>query len=223
MKGKLAIKKFARGLSRFARGLFRFITRRGKLVVLLTALLTVLFLTFLLSGHMLFDITSNYQSSNTIPKQPSKPSITTPNELSTSISNQGKITFINQPTNNSANPSETTDSDAGVLKTIGIGAYWDPSLTSKVSTTNWGFLQPGDQKSFTVYLYNEGNSPVTLSLSTSNWTPSAASAYLALTWNYNGQTINPSAQMQVTLTLTVSPDITGISNFSFDIIIVASS
>jgi len=220
MKGKLAIKKFARGLSRFARGLSRFITRRGKLVVLLTALLTVLFLTFLLSGHMLFDITSNYQSNNTIPKQPT---ITTPDESSTNIPNQGKITFINQPSNNSPNPSETTDPDAGVLQTIGIGAYWDPSVTNKVSTTNWGFLQPGDQKSFTVYVHNEGNSPVTLSLSTSNWTPATASAYLALTWNYNGQTINPSAQMQVTLTLTVSPDITGISNFNFDIIIAASS
>lgn len=213
MRGKVAIKKLVRGLSRF-------ITRRGKLVVLLIALLTVIFLTVLLSGHMLFDITPNYQPSNTILKQPN---ITTPDESSTNIPNQGKITFINQPSNNTSNSSETTDPDAGALQTIGIGAYWDPSLTSKVSTTNWGFLQPGDQKSFTVYVHNEGNSPVTLSLSTSNWTPSTASAYLELTWNYNNQTINPSAQMQVTLTLTVSPDITGISNFSFDIIIAASS
>jgi hypothetical protein len=213
MRGKLAIKNLAIGFSRF-------ITRRGKLVVLLIALLTVLFLAVLFSGYMLFDITSNYQSSNTIPNQSS---ITTPDELSTNISNQGKIAFLNQPSNNSSNPSETTDSDAGVLKAIGIGAYWDPGLTSKVSTTDWGLLQPGAQKSFTVYVHNEGNSPVTLSLSTSNWTTSTASAYLALTWNYNGQTIGPSAQMQVTLTLTVSSNITGISNFSFDIIIAASS
>ena len=189
-------------------------------MVLLITLLTVIFLAVLLSRYMLFDITSNYQSSNTILKQSS---ITTPDELSTNIPNQGKIAFLNQSSSNYSNPSEITVSDAGVLKAIGIGVYWDSGLTSKVSTTYWGFLQPGAQKSLMVYVHNEGNSPVTLSLSTSNWAPSTASAYLALTWNYNGQTISPSAQMQVTLTLTVSSNITGISNFSFDIIIVASS
>jgi len=213
MKGKLSIKNLALGF-------FHFITRRGKLVVLLIALLTVIFLAVLLSEYMLSDITSNYQSSSTIPKQSS---ITTLNESSTNITNQGKITFPNQSSTNSSNPSETTVSDGGVWKAIGIRAYWDSGLTSKVSTPDWGLLQPGAQKSFTVYIHNEGNSPVTLSLSTSNWTPSTASSYLALTWNYNGQTISPSAQMQVTLTLTVSSSITGISNFSFDIIITASS
>jgi len=205
MRGKSAIKKLAIGVSHF-------ITRRGKLIVLLIAVVTLICLAVLLSGYMLFDITSNYQSSNAIPDQ-----------SSTNIPNQGEIAFLNQPSNNSSNPPETTDSDAGVLKTIGIGAYWDPDLTSKASTTDWGLLQPGAQKSLTVYVHNEGNSPVTLSLSTSNWIPSTASDYLALTWNYNGQTISPSAQMQVTLTLTVSSNITGISNFSFDIIIAASS
>lgn len=213
MRGKSAIKKLAIGVSHF-------ITRRGKLIVLLIAVVTLICLAVLLSGYMLFDITSNYQSRNTIPNQPG---ITTPDESSINIPNQGKIAFLNQPSNNTSNPPETTDSDTGVLETIGIGVYWDPGLTSKASTTYWGLLQPGAQKSLTVYVHNEGNSPVTLSLSTSNWTPSTASDYLALTWNYNGQTISPSAQMQVTLTLTVSSNITGISNFSFDIIIAASS
>jgi len=54
---------------------------------------------------MLFDITSNYQSSNTILKQSS---ITTPDELSTNIPNQGKIAFLNQSSSNYSNPSETT-------------------------------------------------------------------------------------------------------------------
>lgn len=212
MRGKLAIKNLITNFSRF-------ITRRGKLVVLLIALLTVIFLVVLFSGYMLFDITSNYQSSNTIPKQPS---ITTPDESSINITNKGKIASISQSSSNSFDSPENTVSDAGVLKTIGVGVYWDSGLTSKVNTTYWGSLQPGDQKSFMFYIYNEGNSPVTLSLSTSNWAPSTASAYLALTWNYNGQTISPSAQMQVTLTLTVSSNITGINNFSFDIIIAAN-
>jgi hypothetical protein len=212
MRQKLAIKKLATGVSRF-------ITRRGKLVVLPIALLTVIFLVVLLSGQMLFDITSNYHQSNTTLKQPS---IATPDESNTNIPNQGKIAFFNQSGSSSSDPSENANPDAAVLKTNGIGAYWNPGLTSKASTTNWGFLQPGAQKSVIIYVHNEGNSPVTLSLSTSHWTPSTASACIALTWNYNGQTISPSAQMQVTLTLTVNSNITGISNFSFDIIIAAS-
>jgi len=213
MRGRLSIKNLAIGVSRF-------ISRRRKLVVLLIALVTVIYLAVLFSGCMLLDITSNYQSSRTIPEQSS---ITIPDEPSTTIPNQGKIIFPNQSRSNSSNPSETTVSNAGALKTIGIGVYWDSGLTSKASTTDWGLLQPGGQKSFTVYVCNEESSTVTLSLSTSNWTPSTASSYLALTWNYNGQTISPSSQIQVTLTLTVSSSITEISNFSFDIIIVAIS
>jgi hypothetical protein len=213
MRRKSAIKKLAIGVSHF-------ITRRGKLAVLLIAVVTLICLAVRLSGYVLFDITSNYQSSNTIPN---KLGTTTPDESRIDITNQGKIAFLDQSNSNSSDPPENTVSDAGVLKAIGIGVYWDSSLTSKVSTTYWDLLQPSAQKSLTVYVYNEGNSPVTLSLSTSNWTPSTASTYLALTWNYNGQTISPSAQMQVELTLTVSSNITGISNFSFDITIAASS
>lgn len=213
MREKLSIKNLAIGF-------FHFITRRGKLVVLLIALITVIFLAILLSGCMLFDITSNYQSSSTIPNQSSS---TFPDNASTNIPNQGKIIILNQSSSDSSNPSETTVSNSGVLKTIGIGVYWDYGLTSKASTADWGVLQPGTQKSFTVYVRNEENSPVTLSLSTSNWTPANASSYLTLTWDYNDQTISPGTQIQVTLTLTVSPSITGISNFNFDIIIVANS
>ena len=213
MRGRLSIKNLAK---RF----FHFITRQRKLVGLQIALIIVLYLAILLSGYMFLDITSNYQPSSTIPQHTR---IATPKKASTDIPNQGNIIYPNQQSGNSSNPSGTTVSDAGNLKTVGIGVYWDSRLTSKASTTNWGILQPGTQKSLTVYIHNEGNYPVTLSLSTSNWTPSTASAYLTLTWNYDGQTISPSEQMQVALTLTVSSNITGTSNFSFDIIMAASS
>lgn len=114
--------------------------------------------------------------------------------------------------------TSSTFSSVGVMKTVGIGAYWDSGLTNRVSSVDWGLLERGTQKTVTVFMRNEGNSPITLSLSTSNWNPTAASSYLALTWNYNGQTINLGASVQVTLTLTVSASIAGINSFSFDII-----
>ena len=122
----------------------------------------------------------------------------------------------------SATQTSTTLSSVGTLKTIGVGVYWDSGLTNRTTAINWGTLDPGTQKSFTMYIRNEGNSPITLTRSASNWNPAAASNYLSLAWNYNGQTINAGASVQVTLTLTVSASITGVSNFTFDITIVGS-
>lgn len=114
--------------------------------------------------------------------------------------------------------TSTTISSVGTLKAIGIKVYWDDSLTSEVNAVDWGTIEPGNQKNVTVYVYNEGNTPITLNISADNWIPSTASQYISLSWNYNGQELNAAASMSVTLTLTVSADITGISNFSFDII-----
>jgi hypothetical protein len=118
--------------------------------------------------------------------------------------------------------ASSTISSVGTFKAIGIGVYWDDDLTRSVSTLDWGFLTPGTQKTFTVYICNEGNLPLTLSISTSNWNPSDASNFMTLTWSYTGQTITAGTTLPVTLTLTVSGSITGISNFNFDITAVGT-
>ncbi len=115
-----------------------------------------------------------------------------------------------------------TLSNMGVLKSIDIGIYRDSNLTNSVSALDWGIIEQGTQESFTLYLRNQGNSPVTLTLSTSNWNPPTASSYFTLSWNYDGQTISPGGHIQATLTLTTSPSIAGVSNFGFDITIIGS-
>ena len=118
--------------------------------------------------------------------------------------------------------TSSTISSVGTFKAIGIGVYWDEALTSRVDTINWGALEPGTQKSYTIYIRNEGNIPLTLSISTSNWNPPATSNYLTLTWSYSGQVINAATTTPVTLTLAVSESITGINSFGFDITAVGS-
>jgi len=60
-------------------------------------------------------------------------------------------------------------------------------------------------------------------MSTSSWSPSSASNYLTLTWSFsNGQKIDPDKFVEVTLTLTVSEGITGITSFNFDLIVEGS-
>jgi len=116
-----------------------------------------------------------------------------------------------------------TISNVGTLKmSADIGVYWDASFTNRISTIDWGTLDPGVTKSFSIYIRNEGNYALTLSMSPSNWSPSTTSNYLTLSWNYNDQTVNPNEYVLVTLTLTVSPSITGISNFNFDLNLVGT-
>jgi hypothetical protein len=117
----------------------------------------------------------------------------------------------------------STISNVGALNlSADIGVYWDASFTERTSAIDWGTLDPGATKSFSIYIQNEGNNALTLSMSTSNWSPPTASNYLTMTWNYNGQTINPNEYIHITLTLTISASITGFNNFSFNLNIVGT-
>jgi len=113
-------------------------------------------------------------------------------------------------------------SNTGSLKAVGVGVYWDAALTNRVSSISWGVLEPGSNASKTVYIRNEGNFPVTLTMTVSNWNPANASSYMTLKWDYSGKTLDVSEVIQVKFTLSVSPAVAGITNFSFDITIIAN-
>jgi hypothetical protein len=115
-----------------------------------------------------------------------------------------------------------TISNVGSVMTIGVGVYWDQAATNPVSSINWGTIEPGSNVNRTVYIRNEGNAAATLSMVTSNWNPANASSYMALSWDYGGQTLAVNEVRQVKLTLSISPSIDGITNFSFDITIAAN-
>jgi len=110
----------------------------------------------------------------------------------------------------------------GAVKAVDVGVFWDSNCTSTVSFIDWGMVEPGSMNNVTVYVRNEGNVAASLSLATDNWNLSNASNYLALSWNYDGRSLNPLEVAQVTLTLAVSPSVQGIESFSFDIIISIS-
>jgi hypothetical protein len=111
----------------------------------------------------------------------------------------------------------------GTVKALGVGVYWDSNCTNPVSLINWGTVEPGSTNNVTVYVRNEGNTAANISMTTENWNPLNAPNYLTLNWNYNGQQLNPSETVQITLSLNVSSSVQGIENFSFDIIISINS
>ena len=107
----------------------------------------------------------------------------------------------------------------GTVKAINVGVYWNSDCTNVTSSVNWGMLSPGTTKNVIIYVKNEGNVAVKLSLTTQNWSPSYAPNYIGLSWNREEQIVNSGSVVAATLTLSVSSSISGITNFSFDIII----
>lgn len=112
--------------------------------------------------------------------------------------------------------------NAGSVKGIRVGIYWNSACTNQTSSINWGFLDPGSNKTVTVYVRNEGNAVATLSETVQNWNPSSTSSYMTLSWNYAGQTLSVNQVLQVKLTLTVLPTVSGITNFAFDVTVTAT-
>ena len=112
--------------------------------------------------------------------------------------------------------------NVGTVKAVGVGVYWDSSCSNPVTSINWGTVNPGSTKDVTVYIKNEGNAPETLSFETQNWNPATASSYMTLTRDYGSQVIPVGGVVKVTLSLSVSITIEGVTNFSFDIIITGN-
>jgi hypothetical protein len=111
---------------------------------------------------------------------------------------------------------------SGKIRAYGVGIYWDSTCNEAVTSLDWGIAEPGLTQNVAFYLRNEGNAPITIYLDTENWSPQTAATYMTLSWDYNGASINPDQVIQVTLTLSISSSIEGITNFAFDIIISQS-
>jgi hypothetical protein len=119
------------------------------------------------------------------------------------VSNTGNITVVTPPS-------------------VQLGVYSNSGCTVALSSVSWGTLDAGATSTATIYLKNEGNVPVTLSISAGNWNPSSASSYFTLTWNRGGYVLAVGASVQAVLSLAVSSSITGITTFSFDITFTAT-
>ena len=75
----------------------------------------------------------------------------------------------------------------------------------------------------TFYIKNTNDEAVTLSFTTENWGPPEASEYIGLSWDWEEiNTLEPGYVCKVTVTL-VDRSITGMGDYSFDIVFIASS
>ena len=134
------------------------------------------------------------------------------------------LSFVSQ-----AYPAEQTIatlSSAGSIQiqaSAGIGIYTNSQCTAPATALAWGTLEPGGSQAITIYIKNEGSTPITLSMQTLNFVPTVAGDYLSINWNYGGNSIVPDAVLPVTLTLGVDESIEGVENFNFDVVIIGNS
>jgi hypothetical protein len=119
--------------------------------------------------------------------------------------------------------NSVTIGNVGSITTIGVTLYWDLECTNEISSIDWGITDAGSSVNNTVYIKNIGNKAATLSMNTSDWQPPEAFEDISLDWGYGDQSLDPNAVLEVTLTLSISPSISNITNFSFNIIFIASS
>ena len=115
-----------------------------------------------------------------------------------------------------------TVSYADSVKGLGVGIYWDQDCTNGTLSHDWGSIEPGSSQTVTLYIRNEGNSAVSLWMTTSNWTPSVASSYLTLSWTYSGRILRAYEVIPIELKMNVSPTVSGITDFGVDIVVTVT-
>ncbi len=107
--------------------------------------------------------------------------------------------------------------NVGTIRAVGIGVFSDSACTQTLSSIDWGTRHPGETVGISAYVKNIQNTNLTMTLTSSNWNPTTASTYLTCTWNYTGQVLMPAQVLPVQFRLSVALNITGITNFSFDL------
>jgi hypothetical protein len=133
------------------------------------------------------------------------------------------ISLVNPAISKKSNNNGRKLSSNGAIKEItGIETYWDSKGTNKVTSIEWGSLEPGTQKTVTIFVRNLEKNQIILNYYTSNWMPSEITDYLTLKWDYNGQAIKFREIVQVIFTLVVYENLEASGTFDFDITIVGN-
>ncbi len=107
----------------------------------------------------------------------------------------------------------------GVVASANLGVYADSACTQPLTSISWGTVSPGDSITKTLYVKNTGTQPVTLTMSKTNWNPATADGPLGISWDRENSVLSANSVSTATLSMTVSPAVSGVSTFSVDIVI----
>jgi hypothetical protein len=115
--------------------------------------------------------------------------------------------------------------NTGTINTTGFVLWADQNRTIAYGPTKgitWGTFNPGDIHAVMGWAQNTQNTNITLSYTLGNWNPTSAQQYLVFSWNYTGQILHPGDIIPVQMNLQALANVTGVTNFSFDINMTAT-
>lgn len=118
--------------------------------------------------------------------------------------------------------TSTPVSNTGIIASVNVGIYTTAQCTANLTQISWGTCSPGSNYTRTGYIRNNGNQNMTMTMSTANWNPIAAATSLGISWNYDGRVVRPGQVLAVIWKMVVPSSITGIQNFSFDLVVSGS-
>jgi hypothetical protein len=121
--------------------------------------------------------------------------------------------------------TSTNVSSTGVVSTsANLGVYSNSGCTTSLSSISWGTLTPGGTTTQTIYVKNTSSGlSLTLSMTTTSWSPASANGPITITWNQQNTDLTPGQSVSATLTLTVSSSISDITSFSVQISITGTN
>jgi hypothetical protein len=118
--------------------------------------------------------------------------------------------------------SSQTVPTSGTISAVNVGVYSDSGCTLNLTSISWGTMSPGNSTTRTIYVKNTGTLPVTLTMTTSTWSPASASTYLSLAWNRESYVLAVGSSVAATLTLTASSSAGNITSYTFNIVITGT-
>ncbi len=111
---------------------------------------------------------------------------------------------------------------SGMIIGIGVGVYADSPCSQNLTGISWGLVAPGESVNRTIYVKNTGNAQITLSMAASGWNPPTANGQIAVSWDREGAALGAGQSVAATIVLSVSPSISGVSDFGVNVVITGS-
>lgn len=111
---------------------------------------------------------------------------------------------------------------SGVVSSVNVGVYSDSACTQLLTSISWGSVSPGSTVTRTCYVKNTGTASITLSMTTNSWSPPSAEGPIGLAWDRENTAISSGQVVLATFTLTVSSSISGVTNFSFNVVVTGT-
>ena len=110
----------------------------------------------------------------------------------------------------------------GNLKTVGVQAYSSSNRTI-LESIDWGKIGVGETKNVTAYIHNTGNTNATITVTTTNYQPATLINYSSFHCPLNNTILRSDQIVETVFTLHIHHNVTGVTDFTFIIIVTGTA